>query len=85
MPYVTSDLLATFVHCFRDGGAPLVISDYDGVTAPPMLYSRALFPEIQAMDGDGCGKRVVKAHRGEAVVLSWPAHALSDLDVPEDY
>ncbi|MDP3772884.1 MAG: hypothetical protein Q8Q85_01300, partial [Gemmatimonadales bacterium] len=57
--------------------------------APPrhrgVLYSRALFPEIQAMDGHGCGKRVVKAHRGESVVLSWPAHALSDLDVPEDY
>lgn len=23
--------------------------------------------------------------RGEAMVLSWPAHAFSDLDVPEDY
>jgi molybdenum cofactor cytidylyltransferase len=85
MPFVTSEMLAALVRRFLGGGTPLVISDYDGVTAPPMLYARALFPEIEAMEGDSCGKRVVKAHRGEAAVLAWPAGALSDLDVPDDY
>ncbi len=37
------------------------------------------------MEGDGCGKQVVKRHRAEAAVLSWPAEALVDLDVPSDY
>jgi CTP:molybdopterin cytidylyltransferase MocA len=51
-----------------------------------MLYDRALFGELQAMaEGSGCGRQVVKAHRHEAGVLSWPAAALADLDVPEDY
>jgi CTP:molybdopterin cytidylyltransferase MocA len=27
----------------------------------------------------------VKRHRGEAVAVSWPADALADVDVPEDY
>jgi molybdenum cofactor cytidylyltransferase len=85
MLFVTSEMLAALVQRFLAGGTPLVISDYDGVTAPPMLYARALFPEIEAMEGDSCGKRVVKAHRGEAAVLAWPASALSDLDVPDDY
>lgn len=85
MPFVTSDMLATVVRRYHDSGAPLVISDFDGVTAPPMLYRRSLFPDVQAMEGDGCGKWVVRSHRGEAAVVSWPGEALSDLDVPDDY
>lgn len=85
MPFVTSLMLRALVRRFQEGGSPLVISEYDGVMAPPMLYGRSLFPEIQTMHGDNCGKRVVKAHRAEAAVLSWPAGALSDLDVPDDY
>jgi CTP:molybdopterin cytidylyltransferase MocA len=37
------------------------------------------------MAGGRCGKQVVKRHRAEAEVLEWPAAALADLDVPEDY
>jgi len=44
-----------------------------------------LFAELRAMEGEGCGKQVVKRHRNEAQVLSWPAAALADIDVPDDY
>lgn len=85
MPFVTSDMLATLVRRFRSGSAPLVISEYDGVSAPPMLYDRSLFPELLAMSGEGCGRAVVRRHRHEADVVAWPASALDDLDVPDDY
>jgi molybdenum cofactor cytidylyltransferase len=85
MPFVTSDMLATLVERFRSGLAPLVISEYDQVNAPPMLYARTLFPELLAMSGEGCGREVVRRHRHEADVVAWPASALDDLDVPGDY
>jgi molybdenum cofactor cytidylyltransferase len=85
MPFVTSDMLTTLVRRFRTAGAPLVISDYEGVNAPPMLYDRSLFPELQVMTGDGCGREVVRHHRSEAAVVSWPKTALADVDLPEDY
>jgi molybdenum cofactor cytidylyltransferase len=85
MPFVTTEMLRTLVERWRDGTAPLVISEYDGVNAPPMLYGRALFPELLAMEGEGCGRQVVRRHREEAAVVAWPAAALADLDVPEDY
>jgi molybdenum cofactor cytidylyltransferase len=84
MPLVDAGMLRALVERYRDSAAPLVISTYGDVLAPPILYGRALFPELRALDAEGCGKRVVKLHRGEAVELSWPASALSDLDVPED-
>jgi molybdenum cofactor cytidylyltransferase len=85
MPYVTPEMLDGLVERYRASGAPLVISDYEGVNAPPMLYDRSLFAELLAMTGEGCGREVVKRHRREAEVLAWPAAALTDLDVPEDW
>jgi molybdenum cofactor cytidylyltransferase len=85
MPFVTTDMIATLVAKYRESDAPLVISDYAGVNAPPMLYDRSLFGELAMSEGQGCGRQVVKRHRHEAVSASWPAEALTDLDAPEDY
>jgi molybdenum cofactor cytidylyltransferase len=85
MPHVTPEMISALIARYRSSAAPLVISDYEGVNAPPMLYDRALFDELLAMTAVRCGKQVVKRHRDEAEVLSWPAAALADLDVPEDY
>jgi len=85
MPYVSPEMIASLIARYRSSDAPLVISDYEGVNAPPMLYDRSLFDELLTMTGEGCGRQVVKRHREEAEVLSWPASALADIDVPEDY
>lgn len=85
MPLVTAGMLAELARVYRQGSAPIVASRYGDVHAPPMLYDRALFGELAAMEGDGCGKHVVKQHRDEAAVLTWPPDALADLDVPSDY
>lgn len=82
MPLVTAAMLAETVTRFR-AGAPLVISRYGGVQAPPTLYSRALFPAIGAA-GTGCGRRVIRDHLDQAAVLDWPSDLLADLDLPED-
>ena len=85
MPFVTSAMVASLLTHYRESTAPLVISAYGDVNAPPMLYDRALFSELQQMSGEGCGRQVVKRHRHEAVAVSWPEAALQDIDVPEDY
>src|SRR3989442_6174656 len=84
MPFVTAGMLRELIDRYRAADAPLVVSTYGDVLAPPILYGRALFGELRALDGDGCGKRVVKAHRAEAIEVEWPPAALTDLDLPED-
>ena len=85
MPFVTPEMIAGLIDRYRKSEAPLVISDYEGVNAPPMLYDKSLFDELLAMTGEGCGRQVVRRHREEAEVLPWPVSALADIDVPEDY
>src|SRR3954463_8283162 len=85
MPFVLPAMIEEIMARFRKGSASLVVSTYEGVIAPPILYGRSLFPELRALSGDGCGRQVVKRHRAEAVEVAWPASALSDLDVPADF
>lgn len=84
MPFVTAEMLRALVQRWRESRKPLAISLYGDVFAPPTLYGRELFQDLLDLDGKGCGKRVVKQHRGEALELSWPEAALADLDVPAD-
>lgn len=86
MPRVGAPMIASLVARYRSTAAPLVISDYESVNAPPVLYDRSLFAELRSLTGDsGCGRQVVARHRSEAEVLRWPALALADIDVPEDF
>jgi len=84
MPLVDADMVRALLAAFRKGSAPLAVSLYGEVVAPPILYARSLFAELGAIDGDGCGKKVVKRHRAEALELRWPEDALTDLDSPQD-
>ena len=84
MPFVTAGMVRGLMERYRSSETPLVVSTYGDVLAPPILYGRALFPELLALDGDGCGKQVVKAHRAEAVEVAWDPAALADLDLPDD-
>jgi molybdenum cofactor cytidylyltransferase len=84
MPLVEASMVRALLDAFRRENAPLVVSTYGEVVAPPILYGRSLFPELRALTADACGKRVVKQHREEALELSWPSEALTDLDLPGD-
>lgn len=84
MPLVTGEMIADLVARWRSAPAPLAVSLYGDVVAPPILYTRALFPELRALDDHGSGKRVVQQHRAEALEVARPPDALADLDLPED-
>jgi hypothetical protein len=56
MPLVDVRMIRTLVERYRADGVPLVVSDYEGVDAPPILYDRHS-SELRALEGEGCGKR----------------------------
>ncbi|PYP00005.1 MAG: hypothetical protein DMD60_00295 [Gemmatimonadetes bacterium] len=85
MVRVTVDSLAMLVAAARGTAAPLVVSRYGDVTAPPLLFRRTLFGELLAWTGEGCGKAVVQAHKHEAMYVDRPEALLVDVDTPEDF
>ncbi|MFM2140635.1 MAG: hypothetical protein RLZZ25_900 [Gemmatimonadota bacterium] len=85
MVHVTTAMLATLIASARTTDAPLEVSRYGEVLAPPLLFRRALWPELLAWHGEGCGKAVVRAHLAEANVHDWREARLADIDTPDDY
>ena len=85
MVRVTAETLAMLIAAARGTAAPLVVSRYGDVTAPPLLFRRALFAELLAWTGEGCGKAVVQAHKHEAMYVDRPEALLADVDTPEDF
>jgi molybdenum cofactor cytidylyltransferase len=84
MPFVSSEMIARLIERFQTSGAPIAISRYGEVQAPPALYDRTLFDELSHMTDGRCGREVIARHRDEAVALVWPEERLADLDTPGD-
>src|SRR5262249_34078369 len=85
MPYVTPASIRKLVIRHRESGAPLVLSRYGDVDAPPTLYDRALFDELAELGDGQCGKNVVRRHRDAAEGIVAPEAELRDVDVEGDY
>lgn len=83
MVLVTDEMLRALTA--EIGEAPLAVSRYGDVLAPPLLFRRPLFGELRAWTGEGCGKAVVKRHLDEARFVDWPEAALTDVDTPADF
>jgi molybdenum cofactor cytidylyltransferase len=85
MVRVSAEMLRALITSLHASDAPLAVSRYEDVLAPPLLFRRALWPELLAWHGEGCGKAVVKAHQHEALLHDWPVASLRDVDTPDDY
>ena len=81
MPLVTAAMLEAVALALP---APLAVSRYGDVLAPPLLFRRELFAELLEWHGEGCGKQVVMQHQDEATYLDWPVEALADVDTLDD-
>ena len=49
----------------------------------PALFSRSLFPELMALDGQEGARRVIQAHPGETAGFPFPEGAF-DIDTAAD-
>jgi molybdenum cofactor cytidylyltransferase len=87
-PEVGPDLIGQLAAAFRASRPPLVLPSYGpgGDTGNPVLLARSLFPEALAVSGDRGAREVVRAHRGEAVVVPFPdRRPPRDIDTEADY
>jgi molybdenum cofactor cytidylyltransferase len=68
---------------WRAGRPPVVGVRFGEVTAPPHLFTAALFPELAALTNGA--RPVLQRHAAEAITLHLAADRLLDVDTPEDY
>ena len=78
-------MLAALIALHRSTGALIVAPRVDGRRANPILFDRALFPELLALQGDVGGRAVAEKYANQTAWVDWSADILHDIDTPEDY
>ncbi len=83
-PYVSADLLKGLVRAYIDT-QPLILAPFVAEKrANPVLFDRAVFGEMLALQGDAGARTIFAQH--PPTPLPWPdERLLFDVDTPEDY
>ncbi len=85
-PDVRPGLLRTLVDRYRETRAPIVAPFYQGQRGNPVLFDRALFAELEGVEGDRGGRVIVCRHEADLVQVEVDDPVVvSDIDTPEDY
>lgn len=85
-PFVTVDLIERIVAEWRASGAPIAAPTYAGQRGNPVLFARAAFPELLAIQGDQGARRMLAGNPARVHLVSFDdPRPLADIDTPEDY
>jgi molybdenum cofactor cytidylyltransferase len=86
MPEITGEDMALLADAFEKTGGTQTVrgATPDGVAGHPVIFPAALLPELASLDGDK-GAASLLLHEQVKLVALPGAHAIRDLDTPEDW
>jgi molybdenum cofactor cytidylyltransferase len=85
-PYINADLVNVMIDRFYETKKLIVVPRHQGRRGHPVIFSRALFPELLAAPVDQGAKTVVHAHRDQTLEIDTDdAGVTVDIDTPEEY
>lgn len=85
-PFITPAILKSLMQAWQHSGKPIVVPFYGGQRGNPVLFARALFPELLQVTGDQGGREVLQRHADEIEPIEIDdADAAQDLDTLQEY
>ena len=85
-PFQSPDVIRALVDRYRAGGGSIVVPVYAGRRGNPVLFDRAVFPELLVQQGDQGGRAVITADPARVVTVAFESdEPQRDLDTWEDY
>lgn len=69
---------------FARGGASIVAPRFRGVPGHPVLFARAIFPELRALRGDQGARAIVERAPARVAIVGVDEAPPADVDVPAD-
>ena len=84
-PLISSRAIEALVSAFRSGHSAVVRPRYRGTPGHPVLFSRALFPELLQVTGDQGGRELLARHQAEVAMVDLNLESPVDIDTKEDY
>lgn len=84
-PFLSNNVIDQLVAQFEHSAKPIVAARYaDDTLGVPALFSRSLFADLCALQGDIGARQIIRNHPNLVAVVEFPEGAL-DIDTPADY
>lgn len=84
-PAVGTELLNAVIWMHRESGAAVVAPRAGGRRANPVLFDRALWPEIHQVRGDMGGRALLDRHADKIACVDWGDEILEEVNTGDDY
>jgi molybdenum cofactor cytidylyltransferase len=85
-PAVSPEIVEALVAAYVRERTAITVPVYGKQVGPPTLFSRALFEELRALEGDMGGRQLMERHPEAVCRVPLPAEwRPRDIDTPEDY
>ena len=85
-PAVYPEIAMALVEAYMRERTAITVPVYGKQVGPPTLFSRALFEELTALEGDAGGRQLIARHPDMVCRVALPAELRPrDIDTPEDY
>ena len=85
MPLIRADVINAVIETFRQGdGKTIVVPVHGGRRGHPVLWGKAHFADVEALQGDQGARLLLAAHAGDVIECDAGDEAiLADADTPE--
>jgi molybdenum cofactor cytidylyltransferase len=85
-PAVSPEIVEALVAAYVRERTAITVPVYGKQVGPPTLFSRALFEELRALEGDVGGRQLMERHPEAVCRVPLPTEwRPRDIDTPEDY
>lgn len=84
-PFVSPQIIRSLAAAFARTGQPIVAPRYSDGRGNPVLFARAVFPELLQLAGDLGARAVIERDPSRVAVEEFDRPMPADIDTPEDY
>jgi molybdenum cofactor cytidylyltransferase len=84
-PLISSQAIEALVSTFRSRHSAVVRPRYRGTPGHPVLFARALFPELLQITGDQGGRELIARHQSDVATVELNLEPPVDIDTRDDY
>ncbi len=83
-PGIDPAVIRRVIATWRETGTPIVATRYRGVRGHPVLLARAVFNEVQSIEGDVGARGLIERDPSRVAFVDVDADAPRDVDTPDD-
>ena len=83
-PFITTSLLNSIIVAQKKTGKFIVACSYENTIGTPVLFHKALFPELMALKGDSGAKKIIMKYPDLLATIPFPQGNI-DIDTGADY